>query len=294
MNTVKQGRILRDTSVRDGLVLVEKQQYLFRLEGMWKGDVAPKVNMLVEAEFSEKGLLVGLRPSSAPDAAADQATRVLSAAKETAERIADDVQTDGVPMLLRRAQEIGYPTLAAVAALLLGWFYFAAASMNLGSGGNLSFTFYQVLKFLNIQGPQDLLNMVNGGGAGLYGLICFASLLAILLPALWRDSRAGLGMTAPLVFMLVVAVLVRIKLGSQADGLQQAATTIGSHGGPQGREWATQFASQVIAQARASLSIGFGAWLSLLGSLYLAWRGVRQVTDATDNSKAPVAARRLA
>ena len=280
MNAMKKGRILRDTSVKDGLVLVEKQQYLFRLEGMWKGDVAPRVNMLVDVEFNERGQLVGLQPASVPDAAVEQASRAIDAARDTAKRIADDAKSEGVPLLMQKAQAIGYPTLAAVAALLLGWFYFAAATMNVGGGGKLSLTFFQVLKLLNIEGVQDLMNLAGGGGGGLYGLLCFAALLAVLLPWLSRDRRAGFGMMAPLAFMLVIAIVAHFKMKAGADSLQQAASSVGAHGGPQGRDMATQFANQVVTQARASMAIGWGAWLALLGSLYLAWRGWRTVAGA--------------
>jgi hypothetical protein len=294
MNAIKQGRILRDTSVKDGLVLVEKQQYLFRLEGMWRGDVAPKVNMLVDVEFNERGQLVGLQPASAPDVAVEQASRAIGAATETAKRIAEDAKTDGVPFLLQKAQQVGYGTLAAIAALLLGWFYFAAATMNMGAGGKLSFTFYQVLKLLNIEGVQDLMNLASGGGGGVYGLLCFAALLAVLLPWLSRNPKAGFGMMAPLVFMVVIAIIAHFKMKSGAENLQQAASSVGAHGGTQGRDMATQFANQVVAQARASLAIGWGAWLSLAGSLYLAWRGWRTVSQSDGKQSPQVAARTLA
>ncbi len=273
MGRTRRGRILRDTSAGDGLVFVDGKQYLFRLEGMWKSEFAPKVNMLVDVDFDDGGKVTALRTAPVEAVAAEQTAQALNAAKATTRTIAEDVRSDALPALAQHAQAIGYPTLVALAALLLGWFYFSAMSMDVGVGGRIAVTFYQALKLLNVRGIQDL---VGGGSAGVYGLICFLCCGAVLLPWLWRDRRASYAMLAPLVFMVFAGLLIRHKFSVQMSDFQNAASQLGPVGDPRARQFAAQFATSVVTQVRNSISLDFGAWLSLAAGLYLAWRGTRR------------------
>jgi len=284
MARIQRGRILRDTSAGDGLVFVDGNQYLFRLEGMWKSEFAPKVNMLVDVEFNDRGQLTALRKASVEDVAAEQTTQAFSAAKAGTRQLAQDVRSDAVPAIVQYAEAVGYPTLAAFVALLLGWFFFSAASMGIGPGGRIGITFYQALKLLNVRGVQDLVV----AGTGIYGLICFLCCAAVLLPSLWRDRRANLGMLAPLAFMLVVGLLLHHKLSVQLSGFEQSASQFGPPGDVHGRQIASQMAAQfarnVATQVRNGISLEFGAYLSLAASLYLAWRGTQRFLHPDDGT----------
>ena len=57
----KRGKILRDTSVGSGLLIVEGQQYPFSLNHLWKSSLRPQVGMIVEAEFNREGQLIAIR-----------------------------------------------------------------------------------------------------------------------------------------------------------------------------------------------------------------------------------------
>ena len=61
----KQGKVLRDTSVGPGLLIVEGQQYHFSLADLWRSDLPPKVGMVVEAEFNRNGQLIAIRALTA-------------------------------------------------------------------------------------------------------------------------------------------------------------------------------------------------------------------------------------
>ena len=288
MGQIRRGRILRDTAAGNGLVFVDGKQYLFRLEGMWRSEFAPTVNALVDVEFDERGQLIALRSAPVEAVAAEQTTQAFNAAKASTRTLAHDVRSDALPAMVQHAQAIGYPTLIALAALLLGWFYFSAVSMSLGSGGRLAATFYQLLKLLNVRGIQDL---AGGGGAGIYGLICFVCCGAVLLPRVWHDRRVHYALLAPLVFMVVIGLLVRHKFAVQMSGFEDAASQFGSQAGslgdPRARQFASQFADRIVAQARNSISIDFGAWLSLAAGIYLAWQGIRQAGRDHDNDDEP-------
>ena len=57
----KRGKILRDTSAGQGLLIVEGRQYPFSLSGLWKSTMPPHAGMVVEAEFDRSGELLAIR-----------------------------------------------------------------------------------------------------------------------------------------------------------------------------------------------------------------------------------------
>ena len=250
--TIKRGRILRDTTTGEGLVFVDGNQHAFRLEGMWKSEYAPKVNMTVDVEFDDAGRL---------------AAQAIGAAQEKAKQVAAEFQAKGLPVIQQYAKHIGYPVLGALFAVILGWFFLPAISAELGFLGKNSVTFYQGLKFLNSGGVAAM----GGGSAGIYGLLCFAALLAVLLPYVWKHPRAGYAMASPLVLMLLVLLISWMKMNEQFEAGQQAA---GAFGGAEYQQMAKQMADQAAAEMRKAISIGFGAYLAFAGAIYLAWRGI--------------------
>ena len=242
----KRGRILRDTSAGEGLVFVEGKQYAFRLEGMWQSEFAPKANMAVDVDFDEAGRLVALRSVSASGVAGEQAAQALGAAQESAKKFAAEFQAKGLPVLREYAERIGYPVLGALAAVIIGWFFLPAVSADLGFLGKNSVTFWQGLKFLNSGGVAAM----GGSSAGFYGLLCIASLAAVLLPQVWRHPRARFGMMAPLTLMLLVLVIAWSKMPDVPAG-----------------------AEEFVAEMRKAVSLGVGSYLAIVASLFLAWRG---------------------
>src|SRR5690349_11452942 len=128
MSTIKRGRVLRDTSSGEGLVFVDGQQYPFKLEGMWRSEFAPKVNMTVDAEFDDSGKLVGLRTV----AGGAQASEALDAAGAAAKKMAAEFQSKGMPVIQEWARRVGYPTLIAWGVLVISWFFLPVISLKMG------------------------------------------------------------------------------------------------------------------------------------------------------------------
>jgi hypothetical protein len=266
MSGLKRGRILRDANSGDGLVFIEGTQYPFHLEGMWRSEFAPKVNMPVEAEFNDGGTLVALQAISGQGLAGEQAAQVIGAAQDAAKKLSSEFRAKGVPILTQYAQVIGYPILTAWALVVISWFWLPAISMNMGFMGNNSITFYQGLALLNSGGLAGL-----GGGAGFYGFLCFLALLAVYLPHIWRDARARFDMVAPLALMVLVVAIGYYNVTSQFSAGQQAA---GAFGGPEFQKMANEMAAQAAAEMRKAISIGFGTYIALAASMFLAWKGM--------------------
>ncbi|MEZ5474637.1 MAG: hypothetical protein R3E72_06480 [Steroidobacteraceae bacterium] len=270
MTTTRRGRVLRDTSVGAGLIFVDGKQYPFNLEGSWKSEYAPKVNMGVDADFDDQGNLIAVRAVGAQMIAGEQAAQVLGLAQDKAKKLAAEFQDKGAPVIAQYAGKIGYSTLGAFAAVVIGWFFLPLVSVNLGMIGKNSVTFYQGLKLLNASGIESLAALSGGGSAGLYGVLCFAALATVFLPQLWRDSKAGFGMTAPLLLMLLVGVVAYFKISGQISAGQEQA---GAFGGAEYQQMAREMAERASAEMRKAISIGFGLWLSLAGAIYLGWQG---------------------
>lgn len=274
MRTVR-GRILRDTAVGDGLIAVEGAQYPFKLEGLWKSEHAPKVDMQVDVDFDESGAIVAIRAVDPAAVAREQAAKLAAhagvAAKqagEVAKAAAAEFQAKGLPVLKRYAEIVGIPTLAALACVLVAWFFLPAASLVF-FGDKQSATFYDLMRVLN--NPENGLGSLAGqgrSGAGLYGLLTIVALLAPLVPHFLRDRRAWLAYCAPLGWMVLAVFVGYWKVSS---GIATAQRQFGAFGGDV-RGMAREFMSGMLD----ALSIGLGAYLAAAAAAYLAYVGIRR------------------
>jgi hypothetical protein len=136
--------------------------------------------------------------------------------------------------------------LAAVSLLAAAWFFLPGASILLPFPGKLDFTFWQILGFLNSGTRPELLDSPGGLNTGLYGAVSILVLTAPFLRQFSKSRSAALSGVLPLLFMIVVA----------AD-----------------------FGRSVVSLN--SLSLGVGAYLSILIGLYLAIAPLKSLLAAT-------------
>ena len=299
MNTVR-GRVLRDTAVGDGLISVAGKQYPFKLEGTWRSDRAPKADMQVDVDFDDAGQIVAIRGVDATAAAREQAERFMSTASTTAKQWAADlktkggpalaelrakgapalaeIQAKGLPAVMRYVGLIGVPTLVALVAVLLGWFFFSAVSIDF-LGQRASATFYDFLGVLN--NPENGLAALEGrsASAGFYGFIAIVALFAPLLPHFVKSQKLWLAYCAPGAWMVLAAVIGWWKIRSAMSGATSGAAEFGGGfggGGGELQELASGMAREFMNELWNAISIGFGAYLSLAAALYLVYVGVRR------------------
>lgn len=238
----KRGTILRDANAGPGLVNVEGQQHQFTLEGVWKSAVPPKPNMAVDVEFGVDGAISSLTAVSESQIAKEQAEVVMAAAREKSKAVATAA-----------VAKFGLPTLVATGLLIVGWFFLNTVSItNVGN-----FSFWQVLGYINAGGTMQ--SIIQGGGspsAGLYGLLAIIALAGPFIHYFWKDKRAVLGGLLPLLFMLAMWLMARSEITS-VGGADTSAIP-------------AEVLKQMRDQTMAAISLGLGAYLSILVSIYFA------------------------
>ncbi len=230
----KRGKILRDANAGPGLVWVDQQQYPFSMGAVWKSGVPPTAGMTVDVEFALDGGLAGITQVTESQIAKEQAEAVMIAAREK-----------GGAAVSSAVAKFGMPLLVATGLLIVGWFFLNAVSVE-AMFGKVSFTFWQVLGFLN-----------------LYGFLAILALAGPFVRFFWKDARAHLGGLLPLIFMVLVGILVRSSLHSSMGG--------GAADGP-----LAEMQQQAQDEMMKAIKLGFGTYLSMLVSLYLAAVAAKQ------------------
>lgn len=260
----KRGKVVRDTSTGTGLIVIDQQQFPFVLEGVWRSEVAPRVNMSVEVGFDGQGQMLSVTAISESQLAREQTEEAVRVAKEKGQAVGRE--------LLGR---FGVGTLAGMAALVCGWFVFNAINIRVTGQYSTGFSFWKLLGMLN--SPAGFMQAIEGGGfgggTGAYGLFAVIALCGPLLPFVLRHRLAWLGNLLPLAFIVVVCLSAYLGM---ADGMRQAQGAALAFGGQQAARMAEEMASTMMTEALRAVSFGLGAYLAMIASLYFAGRGVVQ------------------
>jgi hypothetical protein len=257
----KRGKVLRDTSLGAGLLVVDGQQYPLSLEGTWKSEVPPAVGMTVDVEFDTAGQISSVRQVTDSQITKERAEAALAVAKGK-----------GAEVFSSMLAKFGAPNLIALALLLIGWFFLNAVSIQtpVGSAG---FTFWQLLGFLNGRNAFEV--MMQGGGvapsAGFYGFLAVIALAAPFVHYFWKDKRAILGGVLPLLFMLIVWIMAHHSLNA-------------SLGGAIGADANDPMVQQMQEEISKAISVGFGVYLSALASIFFAGMSVKNFLAANAGS----------
>ncbi len=255
----RRGTILRDTSAGPGLLVVDGTQHAFELAGMWRSAVPPRTGMVVDVDFDAAGQVVGV--SAVPES-------VL--ARERADQAMAAVKDKGGALAGAMVNRFGRNDLVAFGLLVVAWFILTAGTFGGGLLGDVKFTFWQVLGFLNA-GGESLMRRMSGGGAsaGLWGVLAVIALAGPFLHHLWKDRRAHLGAILPLALMLLVLVILYSKVGSAGGA---SSDFLGSDG--------QEMMDQMRQQMRAAISFGLGTYLAFPVAIYFAATGAKRFMTA--------------
>ena len=249
----KRGKVLRDASVGPGLLIAGGQQYPYALEGIWKSEVPPRPGLVVDVEIDANEQVTSIVAVPESQLAKEQAELALAAAKAR-----------GGQLFGQLVAKVGMPSLVAGALLVIGWFFLATVSIQMPFLGKLQYTFYQILGFLGSNNMLEAMDRNGHPSAGFYGFLALLALAGPFVQYFWKDKRACLGGLAPLLFMIFVGLMVRSNIGG-AFGNGEDAGELGK---------------QLQEEAMKAISIGMGAYTSLLVSLYFAGVGTMKFLAA--------------
>lgn len=249
---LQRGTILRDTQAGPGLISVAGRQLSFTLEQHWRSERPPLVGARVDVQLKGDEL-AGL--TLVDDA---------QLAKEMASQAAGQVAARGQQLLGRALAEFGKAPLIALVALWLGWFAFAWISVRIVGTQTVSFSFWDMVKMLSAGNALEAMQY-GQGGFGFWNVVALACALAPLLPLVWRDRRAGFGLAAPLLFMLLQAARLYWGIQSAAGEMQKQ---MGGLGGQMGRAM-QDIGGQMLDAMLKSISLGLGLYLSVAAALVL-------------------------
>jgi hypothetical protein len=256
----KRGKILRDTSIGPGLVMVDGQQYTFTLDHIWRSEVPPRAGMAVDVDFLPDGSIAGMTAVAENQLAREQAEQAMAAAK-----------AKGSQLMSSAVARFGLPTLIATGLLLIGWFFLTTISIKAGFAGTMDLTFWRILALVNSSGSglESLATLGGGGSAGFYGLLAILALAGPFIGLVWKDKRATLGGLLPLLFMLLVTLLVRHTITSAMGG---------------GADMPSEMADMARKEMMKAISFGIGGYVSIAAALYLAFLSAKNFLLAKANN----------
>ena len=260
------GKIMRDTNAGPGIVSINGEQMQFTLETHWKSDSPPKVGGVVDVELDATGQVSSVTAVDDTTLAKEQANKAIGIASEKGKQAFGDL-----------VKRVGAPTLAAVAALFIGWMFLSFLSIQISQGYKLGISFYDVLKMVNTGGNLNGVGSLKYSSAGFYGFLMYVSILAPLAPHFHKNKYLSLGYLAPLAYILIIALAVYWNIREQISQANGMASAFG------GRQ-AAEMMSQIMSMTWQAVSLGLGFYLSLAVSIYLAVVGIKKYLVSTVNN----------
>jgi hypothetical protein len=227
---------------------------------------------VVEVEFdTSSGQIASITAVPESQLAKEQAEVALKAAKEKGGQIFGQI-----------VAKVGMPNLVAGLVLFIAWFWLNAVVVNVPFAGKIEVTFWQVLGLLNASNIIEVLGSNMRGSAGLYGFFAVVCLAGPFVQYFyfWKDKRAALGGVLPLVFMVIVGIMVHSSISNAMGPV------------PTGGMYA-DMQRQAQDEMSKAISMGMGAYLAVLASLYFAGAGLKKYL-AAKATEGPVAVQKAA
>ena len=243
------GRILRDTSTGSGLVSSDGRQYQFQLEGMWKSDISPQQNMVVEFSLDENKNIVSITAVNETELAKEQAQKTVLALKSKGLSTISDVTST-----------LGRPVLITTILLFISWFFLNTVSLNIYNN-KVGVSFWDLLGMANSTGGlETFISLANGElSKGIYGVLAIAAISGPFIYHFWHNRIAHIANCLP----LIVTGVVVFALASNAFDASSS-----------------QFGAGIAKEMLKALRPGLGLFIGLGCSLFLAFVGIRKYFKA--------------
>jgi hypothetical protein len=252
------GKIMRDTNVGPGIVLVNGEQKVFSLESHWKSSTPPKVGAVVEVELDSQGSTLAVT-------IIDEAER----AKEHAQKALDFAAKNGKlygGILLER---VGALTLICTALMVIAWLFLATLTVQISGDYSESASFYNVLKMLNAGCSLESVGSLKYAGAGLYGFLMWIAILAPIATHFNSNKYLQLAYCVPLLYWVSICLTFYFSIKSRVAAAQGMANDIMGSA-------ASEMASQMMSMTLRAISMGLGFYVAAIVTIYLAVTGIKK------------------
>lgn len=176
----------------------------------------------------------------------------------------------------RSKRAVDKAALVAVGVILVGWFLLATLTVDFGLWQQ-GVRFYDVWAVIaDPAGRLSGINRSHGLATIAFALVCAAAILAPARSAFYQRKDAGLTYLIPLVVMVISCAVLYAKTCTYSMQTQVRPDSASA--------WLAQIAQAAVGRAGGAvatrISIGAGAYLAMLGSCFLALRGVRRLRAA--------------
>jgi hypothetical protein len=172
----------------------------------------------------------------------------------------------------------------AMLCIFVGWFLTDTLVLSLGPLQH-SLRFYDMAAIA--ANPIQLFSGIDHAHSYVsiaFGLLCLMAVFAPLAPLLWSTRAARLTTLIPLALMVICAVLIAARSPGDYFHAPPQAPSLGSD--------LIRFANDVIGRGATvvtkRITVGAGAYLALIGSGFLALRGLRGYRAADQRGVAHV------
>lgn len=266
----KRAKIIKDTSVGDGIFSIDGEQTVFSLQKHWKSDQAPKIEMLVEASFDENNSLISVTAIPQNELVKEQLVKATESTKQLASEVSGKVIKFGMPVLKEFVARIGVLSLSLIIVIIFSWIYLNLIEVRLYANNLQGLSFYDLMKIAN-NSDQINIDAVNylRGNAGFYGFLCFLALILPVVPHYVAGKKIWTLYATPFLLMIITISVFYFKIKSAFSSNIEAMKALGG-------SRMSDIASQMATEFLKAVSMGMGFYVSIIACGLLAALGIRK------------------
>jgi len=233
------GTVIKVPDTSPGLLFLNGQQMQFTLQDVWKSPVAPAANMTVDVDLDGAGAIAAITVADSKEAAGQKLNELVEVLKAQGTRLLKVL----LPALRSLSARMGVVPLSATVFVWISWFFFPAASVDMGNG-RLSFSFWNLLG-IDFSNPESI---ATGGS---HGTFSFLGVIAIAMPfaapflrAAWSKYLNG----APFAYFVIGFIAIFVNE-------YRAFSDLGKMGVTNPFSWSLM----IVFLAGAAVVLGLGA-----------------------------------
>jgi hypothetical protein len=237
--TKPRGTVIKVPDASPGLLFLNGQQVQFILQDVWKSPVAPAANMTVDVHLDGAGAIAAITVVDSKEAAGQKLNELLELLKVYGTRLLKVL----LSALRSLSARMGVVPLSAAVLVWISWFFFPAASLDMGSG-RLSFTFWNLLG-IDFSNPETI---ATGGS---HGVFSFLGVIAIAAPFAARFLRTAWSkylIAAPFAYFVIGFIAIFVNE-------YRAFSDLGKMGVTNPFSWSLM----IVFLAGATVVLGMGA-----------------------------------